>query len=681
MKRISFCIVLLAALTSPVWGRNLTVDDFATIRKISDPQPSPDGSLVAYVVKTSNLKEDKILTDIYMIPFSSGEEIQLTSDEFDSSHPNSSPSPRWSYDNKYLGYLAKRDKKPQLFVLKRSGGVATQLTDVKQYISSFEWSPDSKKIALVMTDIDPNEPSEDEKDKKKNPLPVIVTRVQFKFDTSGYLNDLRDHLYVYNIETKELKQITSGAWDDSSPRWSPDGSQILFVSNRTDNADTNRNSDLFVVPAAGGEPKKLTTNVGPDDSPDWSPDGKWITYLTGLHPELLYYDSTLLALIPAAGGEPKLLMRDLDRNVSRPHFSPDGKKIYFLLEDGGTQRLASVSVQNGAINKQESTEKVVANYNVNAGGLVYIASRYNQPNEIFGINKKQTTQTQITKANAGLLSQLQLGKVEPIQFHSKDGTPVSGFVVKPPGFDPSKKYPLINWIHGGPTEQYTDEWDFDSQLYAANGYVVTLINYRGSAGFGAEYCKSIFADWGDKEFDDLMAGVDYLISQGYVDPDHMGVGGWSYGGILTDWTIYKTNRFKAAASGAGIGNALAGYGTDHYQYEYEMELGFPWEHLDNWIKVSQPFLKLNQIKTPTLFMCGEKDWNVPLINSEQMYQGLRRLGVETMLIIYPGQHHSISTPSYVKDRYDRYLAWFGHYIKGDPNKLPPPPPKAEASKN
>ena len=664
-------LFLLLVVASPAWSRDLTVDDFAAIRKVSDPQVSPDGSLIAYVVKTTGLKQDKNFTDIYTVPFAGGESIQWTSDEFDSAHPKSGP--RWSPDNKYLSHLANRDGKTQLFLLNRSGGAAVQVTDLKQSISSFEWSPDGRKLAMVITDADPDE-TEGKKDQKKPPKPIVVTRVQIKTDSSGYLNEQHDHIYVFDMATKDLKQITSGPWDDASPKWSPDGSRIVFSSNRSEDPDINLNTDLFLIPAAGGELQKLTTNIGSDQSPDWSPDGKWIAYLTTLHPEVVYYDTSILAVIPAGGGEPRLLTRELDRNVFQPRFGPDSRKIYFLLEDRGAQRLASAPVQGGAINPMESTEKVVQDYDLNAKGLAYTASRPNLPFEVFASAPKQSSQLQITRENDALLKQLRTGSVEPIEFRSKDGTPVSGFVVKPPDFNPASRYPLINWIHGGPTSQYTDEWDFTPQLFAANGYVVTLINYRGSTGYGGAFCRAIFADWGNKEYEDLMAGVEYVVSLGYVDENRMAVGGWSYGGILTDWTILKTSRFKAAISGAGQGNPFAGYGTDHYQNVYEMELGFPWEHLDNWIKVSQPFLKLNQIKTPTLFLCGDQDWNVPLINSEQMYQGVRRLGIDTMLIIYPGEHHSINTPSFVKDRYRRYLAWFGHYVKGEKDKVPPPEP-------
>lgn len=687
MKRKEFCMrkatgfilffLLLANLGYTQSKRNLTIDDYFAIRGVSAPQISPDGKNVAYAVRTRDLKQNKSFIDLYVIPFAGGEPIQITSDEFDSAHPRSSPVPRWTPDGKQLSYVAKRGKKkPQIFLWKPNGAIETQLTDLKQYISDFEWSPDGKKILLTLTDPDPDEPGEDSKE-EKTPKPIVVTRVQIKSDGTGFLNDLKDHLYMFNTDTKEVKQITSGPHNESGGTWSPNGTKILFSSNRTEDPDINSNSDLFVMPATGGDAQKLTTNPGPDDSATWSPDGKWIAYLTGVEPNLIYYDTSELALIPSSGGEPKFLTRQLDRNIFQPRFGPDGKTIYFLLEDQGTQRLCSYSLKDGSINKKVSTENVLGSYDVNSKGIVYTASRPDLPDEVFTIASKQKAQNQITRVNAAFLSKIQLGKVEPIHFNSKDGSPISGFVVKPPDFNASKKYPLINWIHGGPTSQYTDAFDFTNHLYAANGYVVTLINYRGSTGYGKDFCKAIFADWGNKEVDDLNAGVDYLIAQGYVDPDRLGVGGWSYGGMMTDWSIYKTNRYKAAISGAGSGNALAGYGTDHYQNVYENELGFPWEKIDAWKKLSGPFLGMNKIKTPTLFLCGEVDWNVSLINSEQMYQGLARLGIDTMLIVYPGQSHGISKPSYVKDRYERYLAWYGHFLKGEPNKVPPAAKKEE----
>lgn len=684
--RKSVFLLLFALLISinPAWSqqkRNLTVDDFFALQDISDPQLSPDGKMVACVVERMDLKEDKSYSDIYLIPFAGGEVIQLTSDQNENTHPLSTPKPRWTPDGKSLSFLGKREEgETQIFLVKRNGGVTTQLTDLKQEISDYEWSPDGKNLAILMTDKDPNKSDEEEDGKEKNgkekddtPKPIVVTRIQTKMEDIGFLDDLRDHIYVYNVDTKELKQITSGPYDDSSPRWSPDGSKILFVSNRTDKADTNRNDDLFLVPAAGGEPKKLTNNAGPDESPEWSPDGKWIAYLRSLHPELIYYDVTELAMIPSSGGEPIQLTNKLDRNILIPQFSDDSKSIYFLLEDQTAMRLSNMSIKGGTVNSTIAPEKVLSSYDVNANGIVYVSARSDKPPEVYAVAKRKSQQ--ISQFHTRAFENVELGKTEAIQFKSSGDAVINGFVVKPPNFDASKKYPLISWIHGGPNEQYQPDFDsymiFRAQLLAANGYVVSLINYRGGSGYGLEFSKSIFADWGNKEVDDIMAGVDYVISLGYVDPNLLGVGGWSYGGILTDAIITKTDRFKAAISGAGIANAFAGYGTDQYQYEYEMELGFPWEKPDAWFKVS-PFFNLGKVKTPTLFICAEKDWNVPLINSEQMYQGLRRLGIDTMLIVYPDElSHTVSTPSYVKDLFQRYLAWFGHYLKGEPSKVPP----------
>jgi dipeptidyl aminopeptidase/acylaminoacyl peptidase len=289
------------------------------------------------------------------------------------------------------------------------------------------------------------------------------------------------------------------------------------------------------------------------------------------------------------------------------------------------------------------------------------------PYEVFGFSKLKSKQLSFNHAK--LLESVQLGTVERIHYKSKDGTPVEAFVTKPPQFDSSKKYPLLLWIHGGPTSQYQEDFSFEAHLFAANAYVVLRPNPRGSTGYGEDFCKAIWADWGNKDYDDVMGGVDYLIEQGFVDPEKLGVMGWSYGGMLTDHVITKTTRFKAAASGASELNYIMNYGTDHYQYEWEKEIGLPWEKPDNYLKIS-PYFLIHKVTTPTLIMCGEKDWNVPLINSEQMYQSLRRLGVDTMLIVYPGQYHGFDIPSYDIDRLERWLAWFGHYLQGKPNKVP-----------
>jgi dipeptidyl aminopeptidase/acylaminoacyl peptidase len=289
------------------------------------------------------------------------------------------------------------------------------------------------------------------------------------------------------------------------------------------------------------------------------------------------------------------------------------------------------------------------------------------PAELFLSNAGKSKQ--ITFTNAKTLEGIRFGPKERVHYKSKDGTTVEAFLVKPPDFDSSRKYPLILWPHGGPTSQYAEDFDFRAQLFAASGYVVLLPNPRGSTGYGEAFCKAIFGDWGNLDYEDEMAGVDHVISLGYVDAEKMAVGGWSYGGMMTDFIITKTNRFKAAMSGASEANYFLDYGVDHYQYEWEKEVGLPWEKPEAYLKMS-PFFNIENVKTPTLVMCGEEDQNVPLVNSEQIFQALRRIGIDTMLVIYPGEPHGISTPSYQKDRFQRILAWFDHYVNGAPNKVP-----------
>jgi dipeptidyl aminopeptidase/acylaminoacyl peptidase len=263
-----------------------------------------------------------------------------------------------------------------------------------------------------------------------------------------------------------------------------------------------------------------------------------------------------------------------------------------------------------------------------------------------------------------------LGSVEETRFTSQDGSEIHGFLVKPPDFQPERKLPAVLRIHGGPVGQFQSSFDFEWQVLAAHGYVVIAANPRGSSGRGEKFQAAIYADWGNRDAEDVLAAVDDAVRRGIADPDRLAVGGWSYGGMLTNYVIARDSRFRAAASGAGISNILAGYGTDQYIREYEQELGPPWKSLDTWLKVSFPFLHADRIRTPTLFLCGEDDFNVPLINSEQMYQALRSLGVATELVIYPGQYHGIRKPSYMRDRLERYLAWYGEYTKPGQSAAP-----------
>ncbi|MGH7936972.1 MAG: prolyl oligopeptidase family serine peptidase, partial [Chthoniobacterales bacterium] len=363
-----------------------------------------------------------------------------------------------------------------------------------------------------------------------------------------------------------------------------------------------------------------------------------------------------------SGGAPRILTASLDRNVSEPHWSPDGKSIFVVLEDDGAETLVRVPVIIGVGGPDPfqpivgGRRKVTA-YDVSQNGNVVVrASTPDRPYEIFAAEDGQLRC--LTKQNDNFLAGIDLGRSEETKFKSKDGTEVHGFVIDPPNEKPGAKLKTLLRPHGGPQSQYACEFDFEKQLFAANDYLVVLPNPRGSTGRGTDYAMKIYADWGHRDVEDDLAAVDDVVRRGLADPERLGVGGWSYGGMSTNYLIASTTRFKAATSGASISDIIAGYGTDQYIRDYEYELGSPWAHPEVWARVSYPFLHADRIKTPTLFLGGESDFNVPLLNSEQIYQALKTLDVPTELVIYPGQFHGLKKPSYLLDRFQRYLDWY-----------------------
>src|SRR5688572_30219851 len=365
---------------------------------------------------------------------------------------------------------------------------------------------------------------------------------------------------------------------------------------------------------------------------------------------------------PAA--KPAIYMASLDRAVSNVAWSADGQNITFLLQDDRTNHLASVPAEspNGTAQRRTSGNRVISSPSPGKDGhFAVLAAEATRMNEVYALEGSNLRQ--LTKHNDKLLSELQLATTENFQSKSKDGTEVHGLIVKPASYKAGTKYPTLLIVHGGPNSQDQHSFSFDREFLAANGYVVLAINYRGSAGRGNAYQKAILGDWGNLEVADLHGAVDEAVRQGIADPDRLGIGGWSYGGISTNYTIATDTRFKAAVSGAGSSMQFTMYGMDQYIIQYDQEMGQPWKTKDKWMKVSYPFFNADKIKTPTLFMGGEKDFNVPIAGGEQMYQALKSLGVDTQLVIYPGQFHGLTIPSYERDRLQRYLNWFNKYLQ------------------
>ncbi len=633
--------------------RNLMPGDLYRLKSTNDAQISPDGKWLAYTITSVDSAKDKRNTDIWMSAWNGDDKIQLTNS------PESESNPRWSPDGKYLSFTTSRNGgASQVYLLNRLGGEAIKLTDAKGELNDYSWSPDGKKLLLTIKDY------EDTTGKKTKPY--VIDKYRFKQDVSGYQYDKRKtHLYLFDVATKKTDTLTKGNYNESNSQWSPDGTSIVFVSNRSEDPDKNSNTDIFTIDTKPGAiEKQITSWKGSDNSPQWSPDGKSIAYLRSTSDaDFIMYDQPILCVISAKGGEPSLLSKTSDRPISNPRWNKDGKNITALITDDCERYVASFDVKNGLLKKIIGGNRSFGSLELHPdGSWVTSMSDPQLPSEFYEL--KEGNLRRLTSIQDDFVAGLSLASVEKFNSTSKDGTIVSNLLFIPASAK-KEKLPVIFFIHGGPVSQDDFGFDLTRQMLAANGYAVVAVNYRGSNGRGIDYSKAIYADWGNKEVLDIQGAADYLINKGIIDGNKMGIGGWSYGGILTNYTIAKDTRFKAAVSGAGSALQLSLYGVDQYVLQLDNEIGQPWKdkNYEKYLKLSYPFLNADKIKTPTLFMTGEKDFNVPAIGSEQMYQALRSIGTPTELIIYPGQFHGISLPSFQKDRLERYRQWFDKYLK------------------
>ncbi len=657
MKQTLLCLILFIGATTFAQTpakRPIDPRDVYRLSTVSDPKVSPDGNWVSYVLSSVDSAKNKRNADVWMMSWDGQQSVQLTNS------PDGESQPRWSPDGKYLSFVSSRggETKSQIWLMDRRGGEGKQLTKLKGGLESYAWSPDGKQIVMAV-----KSPDDVDTSKNKLPKPFVMERYHFKQDIEGYQDTFAVHLYLFDVANKKIDTLTQGKYDETSPVWSPDGKQIAFISNRTTDPDKNQNTDIWVIDAKkGATMKQITTWVGSESSPVWSSDGQQIAYLRSASDKYDMYDQNILCVVSKNGGAPTLLSSAIDRPVSMPRWTKDGQSVAVLVSDDRQRYVAQFNLKTKQITKIADGKRSFSALESHPNGSwATLMSEPQLPSEVFAIENGATRR--MTKHQDEFLAPLELASVEGFTSKSKDGTLVSNLLFKPSSAKANQKMPTLFFIHGGPTAQ--DEWSFDltRQILSQSGYAVAAINYRGSNGWGYAYSKAISGDWGNKEVIDILGAADYLVEKGVADPDKMGIGGWSYGGILTNYTIATDTRFKAAASGAGVSLIMSLYGVDQYILQYENELGVPWKNLDKYLKLSYPFLQIEKIKTPTMFMVGEKDFNVPAVGSEQMYQGLRYLGVPTQLIVYPGQFHGLTLPNFQKDRLDRYIAWFDKYLK------------------
>lgn len=655
-----FLCIIFCFIFENGWAekRKPELNDLYRIADISEPAISPDGHWVAYTVNKLNAEDNVSYSELWRVSINTKQNQQLT---FSKEYSNSLP--KWSPDGKWLAYLSDAGDQDttQIWLMPAKGGKAFQLTHTAGEINDFTWSPDSKVIAFTG-----NESITGDTDKEDLEKPIVVDRYQFKADGSGYLTNVYDHLYLYNLENKTTIQLTSGEHDEYLPSWSPDGKKIAYVSRRGKDADRHFNYDIYLIePKRKALEQQLTHYVGADMDPDWesnlswSPDSSKIAYLRSKEDKWIYYAPTQLAVVNVADGKESIIT-PLDRWFYKPQWSQDGLSIFVLIEESRNTYLNKIDLATGRINPVTDGLRSDMDFALYRDKIVLLSTDDVHPAELFLVDSKYAS---LTQQNKRLLEEVAFQPAVDIEFKSFDGANIQGLLMKPYNYQKGTLYPGVLNLHGGPVYQFSHEFNFDFQWFAANGYVVIAPNPRGSSGRGFDFARAIYADWGNLDVKDVLAAVDHVVSMGITDPERLAVGGWSYGGILTDYVIASDNRFKAAFSGAGTANILSGYGIDQYTLEYEFELGKPWEHPDLYLKLSYPFMKPYKIKTPTLFLCAQLDFNVPCAGSEQLYQALKALNVPTQLVIYPDEYHSLTVPSFIVDRLQRYKNWLNKYMR------------------
>ncbi|MGB6836209.1 MAG: S9 family peptidase [Dehalococcoidia bacterium] len=645
--------------------RPIQPEDIYLLRTVSDPQVSPDGKRVAYVVSWNDRDSDEIRMAVHVAPVD-GRQPARRFTQGTRDH-----SPRWSPDGHYLAFVSRRGEKNQLFLAPLDGGEPRQVTKARFGISQPAWSPDGKRVAYVAR------VGEYKESKERNPIeraaPRVIRDLRYKLDGIGFFDERRLHIFTVDIESGAERQVTDGDWNDEQPSWSPDGQRIAFVSDRErDRHQRQWRMDVWVARSTGGRARKLTRSRGAASSPAFSPDGRLIAFVGHENGEAGSAKNAHLLVIPAEGGKaPRSLSAPTDRSVvghpvalSGRAFAwlPNGKSLVFLAGDRGTVALYRADAANGSVSKVLGGERQIDAFALTPDGrrIVFAAIWVSEPGEIYSAALDGGgRERNLSHANDELRNRVELGRIRRMRYRAPDGLEIEAFVLYPPEYQRGKRYPIALEIHGGPHAFHPSGLSFMLfQSLAGAGYVVLLPNPRGSSTYGEEFTQACVGDWGGKDFEDLMTGVDELVRRGIADPDRLYVGGYSYGGFMTTWTVGHTDRFRAAIVGAPVANQVSMVGTDDIPRFDVYELGAtPFDNPEEYRQRS-PVTYLANVKTPVLLVHHEGDLRCPIGQSEEIFQGLKMLGKEVEFARYPGGFHVARTSSQQVDRMKRGLAWY-----------------------
>jgi dipeptidyl aminopeptidase/acylaminoacyl peptidase len=683
MKRVSalftilaISLVSIAAAKSAQTPRSFTIDDLLKVRRVSDPQISPDGKTIAFTVADTDKAANKRVTQIYLLPTDGGDPRAITNE------PQSSLSPRWSPDGKRIAFISARDGESQIWTIEPETGTVKKITNISTGADAPLWSPDGKWIAFT-SEVYPACDNDDcnkrmaDKAAASKVKAKIADQLLFRH-WNTWKDGKRSHVFVVSTDSGQTKDLTPGNYDAppfslGGPldyAFSPDSKELAFARNTDRDQARSTNGDLFVVPVTGGEARRITNeNPANDLSPLYSPDGRYIAYRAQSKPGF-ESDRWKLMLYDRKTGQSHALTEQFDASIESFCFAPDGQRVYFAALDQGRQPIYELPLGGGP-GKKLINDGFNDEFQVSPDGrtLVFTRQSLARPVEIYKANSIGAGVTQLTKINDAFLADFNLKPAEEVTWEGAAGAKVSGFITKPANFTAARKWPLIVLIHGGPQGSWNDAWSYrwNPQVFAAAGYVVFTPNPRGSFGYGQRFVDEISGDWGGKVYTDILNGVSYVAAMPYVDRDHIGAAGGSYGGYMVNWIEGHNNdprvKFSALVSHAGVYNLTSMYGATEELWFAEWEFkGMPWTNPEMYSKWS-PNMFVKDFKTPLLVIHGELDYRVPIGEGLQLFTALQRQGVESKLLVYPDEGHWVLKPQNSELWYSTVLEWFDGHLK------------------